>query len=124
MRVLRPVDGNAVSLGAALEHFKVVREVGESMLLDLRCQLPQPLPFRHAPCGLVALASQHPEQLVKVLLVSLIAEKSDRVLCLVDSTHWATPFKTCARWRTFTFAPRRCAQPCRCIRHDISEETR
>src|ERR1700720_3874565 len=124
MRVLRPVDGNAVSLGAALEHFKVVREVGERMFLDLRCQLTQLLPFGHAPCGLVALASQHPEQLVQVLLMSLIAEKLRCVLCLIDSTHWVTPFRTCARWRTLTFAPSRCVQPCRCIRHDISEETR
>ena len=57
MRVLRPVDASAVSLGSALEHFKVVREVGQGMLIDLRGQIAQLLPFGHAPRGVIALGS-------------------------------------------------------------------
>ena len=99
MRVLRPVDGNAVSLGAALEHFKVMREVGERMFLDLRRQLTQLLPFGHSPCGLVALGSQHPEQLVQVLLVSLIIEKFRCVPCLVDERSLGDSIQNLREWR-------------------------
>ncbi len=49
VRVLRPVYSDAVSLGTALEHFKVMRKVGKGMLLDLRGQITQLLPFGYAP---------------------------------------------------------------------------
>src|SRR5258706_14877222 len=110
MRVMRPVDGDAVGLSSAFEQFKIMRKVGERMLLDLRGQITQLLPFGHAACRLVAPGSQHPHQLIEVLLVSPVAEERDSVLCLIYDAHRPTPFKTCAIWRNFTFTPKRCAQ--------------
>src|SRR3984893_17741218 len=106
MRVLRPVDGNAVGLGAALEHFKIMRKVREGMLLDLRRQLTQLLPFRYAAGRLVSPGSQHPQQLIQVLLVSPVVDKLGRVFCLVYGVHWVTPFNICATWRTFRLVPK------------------
>src|SRR3981081_3182019 len=123
MRVRRPVDGHAVGLGAALEHFKIMREVGERMLLDLRRQVTQLLPFRYAAGRLVSPGSQHPQQLIQVLLVSSVVDKLRRVFCLVYDVHWVTPFNICAIWRTFRSVPKRLEQPCRCMRQDMSEET-
>jgi hypothetical protein len=96
MRVLGPVDGNAVGLGAALEHFKIMRKVGECVLLDLRGQITQLLPFGYAPGRLVAPGSQYPQQLIQVLLVSSVVDKLGRVLCLFYDVHWVTPFNICA----------------------------
>src|SRR5271165_2034478 len=123
MRVWRPVDGNAVGLGAALEHFKIMRKVGERMLLDLRGQITQLLPFGYPTGRLVAPGPQHPQQPVQVLLVSPVADKLGRVRCLVYDVHWVTPFNICAIWRIFRWVPKRLEQPCRCMRQDISEET-
>src|SRR5208337_4217248 len=123
MRVLRPVDRDAVGLGAALENFKIMRKVGERMLLDLRGQLTQLLPFGYAAGRIVAPGWQHPQQLIHVLLVSTVADKLGRVLCLVHDVHWVTPFNICAMWRTFRLVPKRLEQPCRCMRQDMSEET-
>src|SRR6202049_483181 len=105
MRVLRPVDGNAVGLGAALEHFKIMRKVGERMLLDLGGQITQLLPFGYADGRLVAPGSTHPHELIQVLLVSPVVDKLGRVLCLVYDVHWVTPFNICAIWRTFRCVP-------------------
>ncbi len=123
MRVLRPVDGNAVGLGAALEHFKIMSKVGERMLLDLRGQITQLFPFRYAAGRLVAPGTQHPQQLIQVTLVSPVTDKLGRVLCLVYDAHWVTPFNICAIWRTFRSVPKRLEQPCRCMMQDMSEET-
>jgi hypothetical protein len=39
MRVLCPMDDNAIRFGAALEHFQVISKVGEGMFLDRRSQV-------------------------------------------------------------------------------------
>jgi hypothetical protein len=54
-RAGRPVHLNAVRLGGGLELYKVVVEIGQRMLFDLRGEFPQFLPFLDVVSRVVAI---------------------------------------------------------------------
>src|SRR5271163_163343 len=94
------------------------------MLLYRRGQVAQLLPFRNPPGRLVAPGPHHPEELIQVLLVRLVTDKCGSGPCLIyEVAHWVAPFRISAIWKNLRSVPKRFAQPSKCIRHDISDET-
>lgn len=119
-----PVHGGTVGLRLALELLQVVGQVGEGVLLDLRGQRAQLLPFGNRRGGAVAFGAQVPQAAVVEFDVVAGGDEFRRRLGMVDRlVHSRTPFSTCAMCRNLTGSSSRSAQPFWCIRQDMSAET-
>src|SRR6202030_1645514 len=71
-----------------------------------------------------AALAEPPDQRVEVPPRVVVALEKRRGLAgMVDRLHEMPPLSTSARCTKRTSSPRRRAQPCRCIRHEVSGET-
>src|SRR5215207_10076070 len=93
------------------------------MLLDLRGEAAQLLPFRDAVCLAIALEAKVPEPPVMEFLVFLGLDEAGGSLGVVDAFHARSPLRIWAIWMKRMSSPSRSAQPFWCIRHDMSAET-
>ena len=127
MGVARPVHRRTVAHRAGLEHLQVTRQVGQRVLFDLGRERAQVLPLGHLARRGVAAHAQPPDQRVERAHVGLVLEEFEGDAGLIDRFHRASPFRISARCTNWKSSPEedamRLAQPCRCIRHDMSADT-
>src|SRR5258708_7190412 len=93
------------------------------MLLDLRSQRAELLPFRHVRDGLVAVLAHAPDLPVVGGLMHLQRDETRGSPFGIDGTaHRGPPFRISAMWMTFIGNFRRSITPFICIRQDMSAE--
>src|SRR5208283_299642 len=98
-------------------------QVRERVLLDLRGQLTQRLPFRNAGDRDVAIVAHSPDQAVVRGLVRLISDEPGGHAFRIDGTgHSGPPLRIWATWMTFILSLRRSITPFWWSRQDMSAE--
>ena len=121
--VAGPVDVRAELGRVGLELFEVLVQVRERVLLDLRCQLAEFLPLRHAGDGLVAVLAHPPDEAVVGGLMLLQRDEARGPPFGIDGTgHGEPPFRIWAMWMTFIGSFRRSITPFMWSRQDMSAE--
>ena len=96
-RVARPMDFNAIPDRVAFELFEVVGLMRERVLLDVRGELTQFLPFGDAVRLAVALLAQIPEPGIMERLVLFVGDKARRRFGMIQPAHSRAPLRICAR---------------------------
>src|SRR5262249_7136260 len=145
--VAGPVDVGPEPGRVGLELLEVPVQVRERVLLDLRGQLAQLLPLRHAGDRLVAVLAHPPDQAVVGGLVQLEGDEPRRQPFGINRTGHSTspfdvtpdscplpsdfcpltpdpcstgpPLRIWAMWMTFIGSLRRSMTPFMCSRHDM-----
>ena len=121
--VAGPVDVGAELGRVGLELFEVVVQVRERVFLDLRGQLAEFLPLRHAGDRLVAVLAHPPDEAVVGGLVHLQGDEPRGPPFRIDGTgHGGPPLRIWAMWMTFIGSFRRSITPFMCSRQDMSAE--
>src|SRR5277367_4052937 len=123
MGVPSPVNDDAVRFRTRFELFQIVSQVRECVLLNLRRQVAQRLPLRYLTGSLITPHTSAPQNLVEPLFVNWISEELPGFQSLIDGFHADTPFRTSAIWRNVASCFTLPAQPSRCIRQDMSDDT-
>src|SRR5262249_28035158 len=122
--VARPVDVRAELRGAGLELFEVLVQMRERVLLDLRGQLAQLLPLRHAGDRLITVLAHSPHEAVVGGLMHLRDDDGRGPPLGIDGMgHGVPPSKIWAMWTTFSGSFSRSITPFMWSRQDMSAET-
>src|SRR5262249_654551 len=123
LRVPCPMDVRAELGRVGLELFEILVQVRERVLLDLRGQLAELLPFRHASDRLVAVVAHPPDEAVVGRLVYYEGDEARGPPFGIDGMgHSVTPFRIWAMSMTFSGSLRRSITPFIWSRQDMSAE--
>src|SRR5262249_19872174 len=103
--------------------FEIPVQTHERVLLDLRGQLAQFLPLRHAGDSPVAMFAHSPDEAVVGRLVLFESDEPRGQSFRVDGAcHSGPPFRIWAMWITFIASFKLSSTPFMCIRQDMSAE--
>src|ERR1700761_1988191 len=99
MRVASPMNGDPICFCILLKLFKVMSKIRKRVLLDLRSEVSQLLPFGNLQSGLIPPHSRCPQDFVETLLMDVVFHEFHCCFRLVNSAHRVTPLSISAIWR-------------------------
>ena len=88
VRIVGPMDVNAIAFCSLLELFEVFRKMRKDVLFGFGSEIPKLFPLRDGYRRTVPGNTHRPDQSIKMALVLAVLDEQFSVFCLVDSSHF------------------------------------